>query len=54
MSMCIGKNNVYVIFAMINMMNDDLRCTTYVVLYMSSLYMSSFVSKWEDGRENDT
>ena len=36
MSMCIGKNNVPVIFAMIIMMNDELMTyTTYS--YMSSL-----------------
>ena len=43
MSMCIGKNNIYVIFEMIIMMNDD---TTYVV--------HVFIGLYQNGRENDT
>ena len=47
MSMCIGKHNVYVIFAMIIMMNDDVQSyTTYVVHVLIGLY--------QNGRENDT
>ena len=45
--MCIGKNNVYVIFAMIIMMNDDVQSyTTYVV--------HVFIGLYQNGRENDT
>ena len=48
MSMCIGKNNVYVIFAMIIMMNDefdDVHNITYVV--------HVFIGLYQNGREND-
>ena len=44
--MCIGINNVYVIFAMIIIMNDDVQSyTTYVV--------HVFIGLYQNGREND-
>ena len=43
--MCIGKNNVYVIFAMIIMMNDEVH----------NILVHGFIGLYQKGlRENDT